>query len=115
MRRLRPLAGPTTAPRHGTRSRDSRTAASGRPTTWYAGRPDETWTSTVTGCPSTPMSVALRTAASTATSLTRERVGEGRTAATSTVTTTFAHGCDTHPPRPVIARDDKVQRATLTP
>ena len=30
-------------------SRDSRTAASGSPTTWYAGRPDETWTSTVTG------------------------------------------------------------------
>ena len=53
----------------------SRTAASGRPTTWYAGRPDETWTSTVTGWPSTPMSVALRTAASTATS--REHGGGG--------------------------------------
>ena len=35
------------------------------------GGPDETWTSTVTGCPSTPTSVALRTAASTATSTVR--------------------------------------------
>ena len=58
-----------------TRSRDSRTAVSGSPTTWYAGRPDDTWTSTVTGCPSTPTSVALRTAASTATSSTTWPLG----------------------------------------
>ena len=37
-----------------TRSRDSRTAASGRPTTVNPGRPFETWTSTNTMVPSTP-------------------------------------------------------------
>ncbi len=79
-----------------TRSRDSRTAASGSPTTWYAGRPDETWTSTVTGCPSTPMSVALRTAASTATSRFANSGRRAGTAATSTVIETFAPGCDVY-------------------
>ncbi len=51
-----------------TRSRDSRTAVSGSPTTVYEGRPGETWTSTVTRWPSTPRRVALTTDASTATS-----------------------------------------------
>jgi hypothetical protein len=37
-----------------TRSRDSRTAVSGRPTTVNAGRPFETWSSTETDLPSTP-------------------------------------------------------------
>ena len=47
------------------RSRDSRTAASGSPTTWYDGNPCETWTSTMTGRPSTPRRVALVTEPST--------------------------------------------------
>src|SRR5205823_5055974 len=49
-----------------TRSRDSRQAVSGRPTTLNAGSPLETWTSTATGRPSTPSSVAEGTMASTA-------------------------------------------------
>ena len=48
-----------------TRSRDSRPAASGSPTTVYPGSPRDTWTSMVTIRPSTPSSTALRTAAST--------------------------------------------------
>ena len=85
-----------------TRSRDSRTAVSGSPTTWYAGRPDETWTSTVTGCPSTPTSVALRTAASTATSSMRAReqpddqASRNRCGRTEEVAEIVARGCDTH-------------------
>ncbi len=47
-----------------TRSRDSRQASSGSPTIWKAGSPVDTWTSTVTGRPSTPRKVAERTAAS---------------------------------------------------
>src|SRR4029450_8136634 len=49
-----------------TRSRASRHVASGRPTTVNPGNPDDTWTSTRTGRPSTPSSVADRTDASTA-------------------------------------------------
>ena len=41
-----------------TRSRDSRQAASGRPTTVNPGKPLDTWTSTATGVPSTPSRVA---------------------------------------------------------
>ncbi len=41
-----------------TRSRDSRTAASGSPTNVKPGNPAETWTSTETGRPSTPCRVA---------------------------------------------------------
>jgi hypothetical protein len=41
-----------------TRSRDSRTAASGNPTMVKPGNPAETWTSTETGRPSTPYRVA---------------------------------------------------------
>ena len=48
-----------------TRSRASRTAASGRPTTVKPGRPLETWTSTETGRPTAPISVAEPTEAST--------------------------------------------------
>ncbi len=47
-----------------TRSRASRTAASGRPTMVKPGRPLETWTSTDTGCPTAPLSVAEATVAS---------------------------------------------------
>src|SRR5258706_6221125 len=48
-----------------TRSRDSRHASSGRPTMENAGRPGETWTSTVTGRPRAPRSVADESVAST--------------------------------------------------
>ena len=48
-----------------TRSRASRTAASGRPTTVKPGRPLETWTSTETGRPRAPVRVAADMAAST--------------------------------------------------
>ena len=48
-----------------TRSRDSRTAASGRPTMVKPGNPLETWTSTETGRPTAPLSVAEATEAST--------------------------------------------------
>lgn len=48
-----------------TRSRASRTAASGRPTIVKPGSPLETWTSTETGRPTAPLSVAEATAAST--------------------------------------------------
>jgi hypothetical protein len=48
-----------------TRSRDSRTAASGRPTMVKAGRPLDTWTSTETGRPTAPARVADEMAAST--------------------------------------------------
>ena len=41
-----------------TRSRDSRTAASGRPTMVKPGSPLETWTSTETGWPTAPVKVA---------------------------------------------------------
>ena len=41
-----------------TRSRDSRTAASGSPTTVNPGSPFDTWTSTETGRPSTPTTTA---------------------------------------------------------
>ena len=41
-----------------TRSRDSRTAASGNPTMVNPGRPFETWTSTETWLPTAPDSVA---------------------------------------------------------
>ena len=47
-----------------TLSRASRTAASGRPTTVKPGRPLETWTSTETGRPTAPFSVAEATAES---------------------------------------------------
>ncbi len=47
-----------------TRSRASRTAASGRPTIVKPGRPLETWTSTETARPTAPLSVAEATAAS---------------------------------------------------
>ena len=47
------------------RSRASRQAVSGRPTTVKAGRPLPTWTSTVTGWPSTPRRVADGMVAST--------------------------------------------------
>ena len=47
-----------------TRSRASRQAASGRPTTAKAGRPWLTWTSTRTDRPSTPRTVADGTTAS---------------------------------------------------
>jgi hypothetical protein len=49
-----------------TRSRASLHAVSGKPTMLNAGRPAETWTSTETGRPSTPNSVADGTMASTA-------------------------------------------------
>jgi hypothetical protein len=47
-----------------TRSRASRTAASGSPTMVKPGRPFETWTSTETGLPTAPFRVAEATAAS---------------------------------------------------
>ena len=47
-----------------TRSRASRTAASGRPTMVKPGSPLETWTSTETGRPTAPLSVAEATEAS---------------------------------------------------
>ena len=49
-----------------TRSRASRTAASGSPTIVKPGSPFETWTSTETARPTAPLSVAEATAASTA-------------------------------------------------
>ena len=52
-----------------TRSRASRQASSGRPTTLNAGRPLATWTSTETGRPSAPSNVADGTMASIAASL----------------------------------------------
>ena len=48
-----------------TRSRASRTAASGNPTIVKPGSPLETWTSTETERPTAPLSVAEATAAST--------------------------------------------------
>src|SRR4029077_8435150 len=48
-----------------TRSRASRHTASGKPTTLKPGRPWPTWTSTVTGRPRAPSSVADRIVAST--------------------------------------------------
>ena len=51
-----------------TRSRDSRHASSGSPTTLNAGRPLATWTSTETGRPSAPRSVADGMMASTSAS-----------------------------------------------
>ena len=50
-----------------TRSRASRHAVSGRPTSVKLGMPTATWTSTTTGWPSTPSSVADRMLASTGT------------------------------------------------
>ncbi len=47
-----------------TRSRDSRTAASGRPTMVKPGSPLETWTSTETGRPTAPVRVAAEMEAS---------------------------------------------------
>src|ERR1700761_1299561 len=47
-----------------TRSRDSRTAASGRPTMVKPGSPLETWTSTETGRPTAPVRVAAEIEAS---------------------------------------------------
>src|SRR5690606_6125558 len=46
-----------------TRSRDSRTAASGRPTIWVEGSPPERWTSTRTGGACTPARARLCTSA----------------------------------------------------
>src|SRR5713226_9628906 len=58
-----------------TLSRDSRTAASGRPTTVNPGSPLETWTSTETLTPSTPIRTAEGMAAIIA--LRSERSGVG--------------------------------------
>jgi hypothetical protein len=58
-----------------TRSRASRTAASGRPTMVKPGSPFETCTSTETACPTAPVRVAEATAASTQ--------GNGRTGSAS--------------------------------
>src|SRR5690606_7604088 len=46
-----------------TRSRDSRTAAAGRPTIWVEGKPPERWTSTCTGGAATPARARLCTRA----------------------------------------------------
>ncbi len=56
-----------------TRSRASRHDVSGRPTTVKHGRPRATWTSTVTGMPSTPTRVADGTVASMGCALLQER------------------------------------------
>ncbi len=58
-----------------TRSLDSRHAASGRPTIVKPGRPLDTWTSTATGVPSTPNSVADGTMAITGSPWGQERGG----------------------------------------
>ena len=92
----------STGARRRTRSRDSRQASSGRPTTLNAGRPLATWTSTETGRPSAPSNVADGTMASTAASLRRAGThpsgrgprGRARRGAGKPVAATVAGGCD---------------------